>query len=96
MTFERKVVSKSKLCVYLFYLVQTKRGSFLNRNKNDLAKMASMLKPVANPQGPRNNKSFVFQSADSTMNEDSRSSSEPPKVSKTGHLQPQNKDVSLL
>lgn len=58
--------------------LQNKRGSFLSRSKNDLAKMASMLKPVANPQGPRSTRNFVFQSAESSFGEETIA--EPPKV----------------
>ncbi|XP_071485774.1 claspin-like [Diadema antillarum] len=66
--------------------IMTKRGSFLNRSKNDLEKMASMLKPLANPKGPRNNRNFVFQSAEAVMNEDSNTASEPPKVKRSASV----------
>eukprot|EP00057_Strongylocentrotus_purpuratus_P008063 XP_011662537.1 PREDICTED: claspin [Strongylocentrotus purpuratus] len=64
--------------------IMNKRGSFLSRSKNDLAKMASMLKPVANPQGPRSTRNFVFQSAESSFGEESIV--EPPKVKRSASV----------
>ncbi|XP_077990701.1 putative sodium-coupled neutral amino acid transporter 6 [Glandiceps talaboti] len=39
-----------------------RRGSFLCRSKEDLAKIAALTKPVANPNGPKNSRNFVFKS----------------------------------
>ncbi|XP_063958492.1 claspin-like [Lytechinus pictus] len=62
--------------------IMSKRGSFLSRSKNDLAKMASMLKPVTNPQGPRSTRNFVFQSAEASIGGED-SVVEPPKVKRS-------------
>ncbi|XP_013400066.1 claspin [Lingula anatina] len=37
-----------------------RRGSFMGRNKEVLAQIAQTVKPVTNPQGPRNSRNFVF------------------------------------
>lgn len=38
-----------------------KKGSFLGRNKESLAKIAELTKPSINPTGVRNSRNFVFQ-----------------------------------
>lgn len=38
-----------------------KKGSFLGRNKESLAKIAELTKTSINPTGVRNSRNFVFQ-----------------------------------
>lgn len=67
--------------------ILNKRGSFLNRSKNDLAKMASMLKPIANPKGPRSSRNFIFQSAEASLGDDSlMASNEAPQVKRSASV----------
>lgn len=44
-----------------FFLQMQKKGSFLGRNKETLARIAELTKTSVNPTGPRNSRNFVFQ-----------------------------------
>ncbi|XP_061173504.1 claspin-like [Saccostrea echinata] len=45
----------------IFKSAMQKKGSFLGRNKETLAKIAELTKTTVNPTGPRNSRNFVFQ-----------------------------------
>ncbi|KAJ8045650.1 Claspin [Holothuria leucospilota] len=65
-------------------LKMLKHGSFLKRKKQDLEKLASVVKPLTNPTGPKNNnRSFIFQSLSQTTAAESDGSINSAKVKRS-------------
>ncbi|XP_071832549.1 claspin-like isoform X2 [Apostichopus japonicus] len=63
-----------------------KHGSFLKRKKQELEKLASVVKPLANITRPKNNRGFIFQSLSQT-NMETEKLTQPSKVKRSISVQ---------
>ncbi|XP_062592652.1 claspin-like [Saccostrea cucullata] len=73
-----------------------KKGSFLGRNKETLAKIAELTKTTVNPTGPRNSRNFVFQviSPDKDTNKQNAVNGPTQGKARKAHLPKQHQPVA--